>query len=239
MNNIPLWQTLKNTTGTHLFSYPESSRIDVYQLFEHHPQKILDIGCATGVVGRSLKERYNSSWVWGCELNTDSAKTAASRIDYVTTNPIQESSLHDVTLLKEVDTILLLDVLEHMYNPWGELQYLNKHISPSTQLIVSIPNIAHVSIMQNLANGVWEYRSLGIMDITHIRFFTLQQMQKMFIETGYNIEKSVRLSGNTPQKIERFPVVLDMGSMKLTVKDEEQWDSLFTIQYGFRLRKIN
>jgi 2-polyprenyl-3-methyl-5-hydroxy-6-metoxy-1,4-benzoquinol methylase len=169
-------------------------------------------------------------------LNEQAAKIAASRLDHVSTLPRAQWSQDELARVRSLDTVLLLDVLEHMYNPWGELEFLAKHLPADAQVIVSIPNIRHVSILESLARGAFPYAPTGILDITHIRFFTPAGMEQMFNETGFEVEQTWILTMSQTTKIERFPAQVSAGKLTLTVESEQEWDQLNAVQFGFRLR---
>jgi 2-polyprenyl-3-methyl-5-hydroxy-6-metoxy-1,4-benzoquinol methylase len=237
--HLAAWHALNKIDGVQSFSYPESARLDVYQLFAAQPGRILDVGCSSGAVGATLKTNFPGAWVWGCELDVHAAQIAESRLDRINVNDPREWSAEDLSLLKSVDTILFLDVLEHMSNPWGLLQFFCNHISPETQLIISLPNVAYALVLKELANGFWNYASSGIFDVTHLRFFTLYEMQRMFYQTGFRIEEQVSLLSATANNVGDYPLFLEMGNIRITVQDEAHLQSLMTMQFGFRVRKAS
>jgi 2-polyprenyl-3-methyl-5-hydroxy-6-metoxy-1,4-benzoquinol methylase len=233
------WHALNKVDGVQSFVYPESARPDIYPLFAAQPGRILDVGCSSGAVGASLKTNFPGAWVWGCELDVNAAQIAEPRLDFINVNDPREWSAEELSLLKSVDTILFLDVLEHMSNPWGLLQFFSNHISSETQLIISLPNVAYAMVLKELADGFWNYASSGILDVTHLRFFTLYEMKRMFYQTGFRIEEQLSLSSATANITGDYPLHLDMGNIRITVQNEAHLRSLMTIQYGFRLRKAS
>jgi 2-polyprenyl-3-methyl-5-hydroxy-6-metoxy-1,4-benzoquinol methylase len=232
----PAWRLLGEQTGVQQLDYGEIARPTVQYLFGHAPRRLLDVGCASGAVGAGLKQANPALWVWGCELNERSAQVAASRLDHVTTKPRAEWDAADLERVRTVDTVLLLDVLEHMYNPWAELEFLSQQLAPDAQVIVSLPNIGHISVMESLANGDFRYQPLGILDVTHVRFFTFNEMHAMFEQTGFRVEGTWVLTRSPNVEIERFPAQVAAGNLTLTVADADEWERLNTIQFGFRLK---
>jgi 2-polyprenyl-3-methyl-5-hydroxy-6-metoxy-1,4-benzoquinol methylase len=230
------WRLLGIEPGVQEAPYADVARPGVQQLFRHEPRRLLDMGCASGAVGAGLKQSIRGLWVWGCELNEQAAKMAATRLDRVTTLPRAQWSEDDLARVRSLDTVLLLDVLEHMYNPWGELEFLASRLPADAQVIVSMPNIRHISILEALARGAFPYAPTGILDITHIRFFTPAGMEQMFNETGFEIEQTWILTVSQTAKIERFPAQVAVGKLALTVDSEQEWDQLNAVQFGFRLR---
>ena len=230
----PVWRTLEDTGVNKLQNYSDIERRDVHKMFSHQPKIVLDIGCSRGAVGRAIKDVYGTdTYVWGIELNRDAATIAEQRLDKVSTQPIEQLTDTDLDLLTKVDTVLLLDVLEHMYNPWGALKFLSKYLTPKAQVIVSLPNVMNVGILRDLLKGYWRYSEAGLLDVTHIRFFTPYEMNKMFYETGFRVDERqfVILDelAKTPQS------KLSLGSAVLDIESREQWDSLNAVQIYSRL----
>jgi hypothetical protein len=182
-----------------------------------------------------MKRSMPGLWVWGCELNARAAQVAATRLDHVTTVPREQWSAADRERVASVDTVLLLDVLEHMYNPWAELEFLSANLPPDAQVIVSLPNIGYLWVIEALSRGEFQYLPAGVLDVTHIRFFTLDTMREMFEQTGFEVE-AIGVLGGSDAKVERFPAPVACGKVQLTVESTEEWMQLNATQFGFRLR---
>ena len=86
-----------------------------------------------------------------------------------------------------LDAVVLADVLEHMYNPWDVMVKIHRYLSPQGQVLLSVPNVRNLALMDDLAKGNWTYAKEGLLDITHIRFFTLRELLKFCQETGYKV----------------------------------------------------
>jgi 2-polyprenyl-3-methyl-5-hydroxy-6-metoxy-1,4-benzoquinol methylase len=232
---VAAWRLLGAQTGVQELEYGDIARPGVRHLFTREARRVLDIGCASGAVGAGLKQSIPGLWVWGCELNERAAQVAATRLDHVTTVPRERWGAADLALLGSVDTVLLLDVLEHMYNPWAELEFLAQRLPADAQVIVSLPNVGHRSVLESLAEGSFPYGASGILDITHVRFFTVDGMHALFEETGFRIDATWVLNTSPGVRPAQFPALLDAGKLKLTVDDAAEWDRLHTIQFGFSL----
>lgn len=231
-----VWQGLSDSDGVQLEAYPDVPRREVQPFFRQAPGRVLDIGCGTGATGEWLKQTYPGTWVWGCEPNPWTSARALDRLDRVTADPYEEWTSSELSLLPGVDTVLLLDVLEHMYNPWAQLKFLADHLRPDAQVIVSLPNVGHISVLASLAEGKFKYLKAGILDVTHIRFFTLAEMHDMFEQTGFKVEVQGYISSTASlHTLEEFPATVDCGKVILKVGSEQEWDLLNAIQFGFRL----
>ncbi len=222
--------------------YAAIPRNDVRVVFAHEPKRVMDVGCARGHVGAALKIDYNA-YVWGIELNSLAAQIAGKQLDKVSTYPIEQFTEQDIKLLKTMDTILLLDVLEHMYNPWQALAFLSEHVAESAQIIMSIPNVGHGGIMRDLAAGHWQYKNQGLLDVTHIRFFTTFEIEKMLSETGFRPEIwSFNMGGlNVPAPVNvdepsAYPFWLDLGDVQVKIKNHIHWMAINAVQCVIRAR---
>ena len=147
----------------------------------------LDVGCSTGYFAKLLSQKgYKVS---GVEINEDSAKKAeqfCSRVVIADLDKVLISSLFDSGTF---DLIVYGDVLEHLKNPWLVLQESRKLLNENGYIVASIPNIAHGAICLSLLNGQFNYSSYGLLDNSHIRFFTKDSIISLFEKSGYRIEE--------------------------------------------------
>lgn len=148
--------------------------------------RVLDVGCATGYIGRELRKK--SCTVIGVE--NDAAAAKAARRYYT---KVLEGDLELPTSLRlpthAFDVVLCLDVIEHLTHRADLLRAIRRWLKTDGVLILSTPNIAHVSIRWQLLRGSFAYTSWGILDKSHIHFFTKQSLTKLLEETGYTVEK--------------------------------------------------
>lgn len=235
----PAWKSLQEQAGTQSgIPYAGQARPEIDVMLMRSPQRILDVGCSTGAVGERLKHQYPQVFVWGVEIGA-AADEAERRLDRVSRIPPTEFGAEEIALLSSVDTVLMLDVLEHMYDPWKALAFLANHLAQGAQMIVSLPNAGHANVICDLADGYWHYQDSGLLDVTHIRFFTLFEMRKMFYETGFRILKThfpvdycVDPGRYPPQS---FPAWVDFGGVKLIAQNHEHFLSLNSRQIFFSL----
>lgn len=167
-------------------------RDDVIRFIEE-PQnnrfKALEIGCACGATLLKIKNRFKHSSVFGIEIN-ESAAEIAKTVAQVTSSDIEKENL---SYEKNIfDYIILADLLEHLRDPWNILKNISQYLSPGGKVILSIPNVMHFSVISNLLNGRWGYSDAGIMDRTHLRFFTLFEANMMIYKAGLSMYKYQR-----------------------------------------------
>ena len=187
--NIKQEYFMKKTEPIEKFSkrisnYYENPRPDIQQLINKSSKKILDVGCGSGSMAFELKNNLSAE-VWGIELDNEAAGIAASRINYVICDKIENA----LVKLPEnyFDTIIFADVLEHLIDPQIVLELIKENLSPGGEVIASIPNIRYWPVVRQLIEGHWTYQDSGIMDFTHLRFFTLESIIEMFENAGYMI----------------------------------------------------
>lgn len=186
----------ENAEWLHL-NYYTHTRPEIQKLVRPHARRILDVGCAEGIVGYHLKQRLGAE-VWGVESVVCVAKKAASRLDRVISASIEDSikQLPD----RYFDTIICADVLEHLVNPWQVLTDLAAKLTADGEIVASIPNVRHWQVIRGLLEGSWRYEDAGILDRTHLRFFTKNDAIRLFESTGYEIVNGEAISyeGDTP-----------------------------------------
>lgn len=226
-------------------NYFDHVRTDLINMIQTPPTKVLEIGCSMGGTLEGIKILYPNAYTIGIEAHPPAAKIARQKMDQLFACPFEDIDLalhRDV--FSNIDLVILGDILEHLYNPWQLLEQLHAMLTPTARLIVSIPNIRNLSVLQNLLlNGEFPYSHSGILDITHLRFFTLKEMQQMFTETGYEIiytrralDVNVNLTG-----FEQLPdyATFDIDTPALTLKNISVADAkeFQTLQFLFILQR--
>jgi 2-polyprenyl-3-methyl-5-hydroxy-6-metoxy-1,4-benzoquinol methylase len=159
-------------------------------------RRILDVGCATGATGAALKARDPAVHVTGLEIDPEMGETARKRLDSVIVGDVSEPALLNELGPEPYDCILCGDVLEHLRNPWRVLRELVQLTAHEAYVVVSLPNVAHLSTFAALLRGTWPYRPRGIHDRTHLRFFARRNVETLFAQAGLRIlrlERNYRL----------------------------------------------
>ncbi len=150
-------------------------------------KNVLDIGCSSGYVGKALKEEFKCK-VTGIEINPKDAKLAKKHYEQVIITDVEKESWENKLKFKKFDVIILADILEHLKDPKSVLIRLKKLLKNDGYLLISIPNIAHVSIRLELLQGSFQYEKTGILDSTHLHYYTKNSFIKML--------KSIKLVPN-------------------------------------------
>lgn len=165
--------------------YYSNIRNDIVELIDQPKTEkitVLEIGCGCGATLLQIKNKYKGAELYGVELNegaADIAKTVAA----ITVQDIEAAKLNFEE--KYFDYILYCDVLEHLNDPLTILKNTGKYLKPEGKVLASIPNVMHYSVIRNLLNGFWTYQDSGILDRTHRRFFTLNDINTLFRDAGY------------------------------------------------------
>jgi 2-polyprenyl-3-methyl-5-hydroxy-6-metoxy-1,4-benzoquinol methylase len=158
-------------------------RKDIAPLLPRGAGRVLEVGCGGGGTLAWLKESGHAEWTAGIELSPEAAQVARTRVDQVYCGDLNEF-LGDFPA-GSLDLILCLDVLEHLVDPWAVMARLQALLRPGGKLIASLPNVRHRSVvLPLLLHGKWEYREAGIMDRTHLRFFSRQGIAAMLRQAG-------------------------------------------------------
>lgn len=164
--------------------YYEFVRKDIAKLLPDYCKNVLEVGCGGGGTLAWLKNIGRAGHISGIEINPEAANIASSRLDMVYQGDA-DLILGDIDS-ESLDLVLCLDVLEHLVDPWQTLIRIYKLIRPGGQLIVSLPNVRHYSVVLPLLfKGQWKYTQAGIMDQTHLRFFSRDSALEMLQTAGF------------------------------------------------------
>ncbi len=147
-------------------------------------KRILELGCADGYISRHLTER-------GCRVTAIEIDAQAAQLAQQWCEKVLNHDLNDAGWIQQVegafDTILCGDVLEHLVQPEFTLRHLHQFLAPGGRVIICLPNIAHVRTRIMLLRGQFRYEPTGIMDATHLRFYTHDSARDMIERCGYRI----------------------------------------------------
>ena len=204
--------------------------LDAYPGFQG--QRILDVGCGSGGLGGALQAMGNACY--GNTLSPKEAEAAKSRLTQVI--------VADLDAMRELpfpenffDVVIFADVLEHLKDPKHLLKLMRPHLKSGGLVIASIPNVANIVVRLNLLRGRFEYGELGILDNTHLRFFTLGTAKDLLTSTGYWIQdvKFTDWNWNFPGWIQWILKTLDY-EWEIRQRLTRWWPGLFSTQFVLR-----
>ncbi len=164
-----------------LHNYDDCERREVVPFIPPGAKRILDVGCARGGFGALLTDRE----VYGVEPNPEAATVAAKRYRHV-----YRGVFPDVVPEGEVfDCTIFNDVLEHLVDPYAAVRDCRDYLAMDGHVVASIPNMRYVQVLKRLLfNADWTYTDVGVLDRTHLRWFTHKTMRSLFEENGFTVE---------------------------------------------------
>ncbi|MCB1621125.1 MAG: class I SAM-dependent methyltransferase [Thiothrix sp.] len=160
------------------------------QIVSRIPQyaQVLELGCASGEMSRLMKENCQAH-IFGVEKDPQTAWQAQRYCDYVFTEDLDDPHSLDALQFEKFDVITLVDVLEHLKEPQALLERLKPFLMPESVVLLSVPNVAHASVRLELLTGDFHYEDAGILDSTHLKFFTLSTLKALIERSGFVINE--------------------------------------------------
>jgi 2-polyprenyl-3-methyl-5-hydroxy-6-metoxy-1,4-benzoquinol methylase len=228
-------------------NYYTHARTDLLPFLEPIAGKtVLDVGCGAGELGKRLKE-LGCGAVYGVEYAEEPAQKASQHYDKVFMTPIEQVDLTPFTGF--FDYVICADVIEHLADPWDVLSKLRATLKDTGAVVASIPNVRHRFVIADLLKGSFDYRGAGILDKTHLRFFTFDSIVHLFKECGLIIDQ---IEPNNTTDAEKFipiwkksqipelmqKLILFFSGMEYHFRDDELVD-FFTVQYLLRAHKAS
>jgi len=167
------------------FSYFQNKRPEMLTYIPDTSNTILDVGCGCGDFGELVKVALSSE-VWGVEINTHAIEIASQKLDRV----ICGDFTNDLGLPeRKFDCIIFNDVLEHMIDPFTSLSNAKKFLKHGGVIVASIPNVRYFpNIWELVVKKDWQYSEWGILDRTHLRFFTYRSILSTLDSLGYSVQ---------------------------------------------------
>ena len=189
--------------------------------------KVLDIGCASGYLGEYLVKEKGCE-IWGIEPDAQSCDEAAGKGFKKIINKSVEDALSEI-VNEKFDYILAGDIFEHLADPAEMLTQLGDYMD-NGKLVLSLPNVAHYSVRFKLLSGNWDMADTGILDKTHLHFYTLKTARKLLEKCGWEIE-AMRPRGDLERWFRKIGLE-KIGKFLLFL-----WPEFFAVQFIFKLKK--
>ena len=163
------------------------SHSKIVQLIPRYAQ-VLELGCSQGAMSRLMKEQCEAR-IFGVEKDTQAAWQAQRYCDYVFTEDLDDPHCLDALQFEKFDVITIVDVLEHLRYPQQLLERLKPFMMDESVILLSVPNVAHTSVRLELLTGDFRYEEAGILDDTHLKFFTLNSLKALIERSGFVINE--------------------------------------------------
>jgi SAM-dependent methyltransferase len=179
------------------------ARLDLLDRISPDAKSILEFGCGEAPLGAALKQRQRCRVV-GIEVDSKAAAMARKRIDDVYCGDAREI----INIIGEkFDWMIGGDIVEHLEEPWSFLSELRRISAPGGRLLLSLPNLANASIINDLLHGRFDYVYMGLTCVGHVRFFTRRTIEEMLAIAGWRVES-----------IEAQPMILSPSADELINK---------------------
>lgn len=157
-------------------------------------REVLDVGCSDGGLGAKMKDF--GIRVSGMEAYPEAAAKASRKLDHVLLGDIEHVDMPYTP--GQFDAVVFGDVLEHLVNPWTALAKVRPYLRRGGTVLASVPNVGHISVVAPLLGGRFTYTDSGLLDKTHLRFFTLDELLRLFTDTGYEVQEVERVMVGFP-----------------------------------------
>jgi len=176
--------------------YRSAERSDMAAYIPPKARRVLEVGCGEGGFGALLKNGMGIR-VWGVEVDAVAARAASRRLDRVL--PGTFDGVRRQLPSRRFDAVVFNDVLEHMEDPGKALRETVRLLSPGGVVVASVPNVLHLSVLKRLLwDRDWRYEAHGVLDATHLRFFTRRSLVRLFEGCGYKVLRLEGLNASRP-----------------------------------------
>jgi 2-polyprenyl-3-methyl-5-hydroxy-6-metoxy-1,4-benzoquinol methylase len=204
----------EHTTPYHIEEIEKLDRNNSHKIildFIEDSNLVLDVGCSTGFLGKYLKS-LNIRAV-GVEIDPLAAEIANPYYEKMIVGDVTSPEVLNQLEENSFQTIVLGDIIEHLNDPWRFVKEISTKLADSGNLIISIPNLGHSSVIASLLSGTFQYRKEGLLDRTHYRFFGIQSLLSLVIDAGLTPEELKRVtydvfSTEIPVEIGKLPAGL-------------------------------
>lgn len=160
---------------------------DLIDVLPLSAKRVIDVGCGVGEIAKEYHVRGAPEYYLGIEIVPEDAEVAKKHCSQVWVGNIEEFDKDTWDQLANFDLWVFGDVLEHLYDPWQILKKVRTVLPGHGSIACCIPNVQHWSLQARLSIGDWRYAEKGLLDRTHIRFFTRQTILEMLVDAGFEI----------------------------------------------------
>lgn len=155
--------------------------IDLIARFARRGGRLLDLGASTGQLGAAVRSHFARSF--GFEYEVACIQSLRSSFDTAMICDLEKLK----QLPSQLDAIVLADVLEHLRDATSILRLVHQSLAPGGRAFISVPNIANITVRIGLLLGIFEYRDRGILDNTHLRFYTMRTIRREIEGAGFRV----------------------------------------------------
>jgi 2-polyprenyl-3-methyl-5-hydroxy-6-metoxy-1,4-benzoquinol methylase len=217
----------------HDLSYYSHARPEILALVPGSARYVLDVGCGAGRLGEAVKARQGAEVV-GIELDGVAAGAAKGRLDRVIVGDVER--IEPDFEPGAFDCVVCGDVLEHLEDPGAFLRRARGWLQPDGFLVASVPNVRHHQVVAGLLEGNWTYESAGLLDETHLGFFTRRDAIGLLEGAGYRVERAwiVPGPGHDEWMAAGSPGEVRVGRLHIAGLPPEEAEEFYAYQFLFR-----
>lgn len=206
---------------------------DLLALMPATATKVLEVGCSTGALAQAFKTTHADSDYWGIEFDPKAAEIARRHCSQVMALDVEGMSDKELAELSSRNCWVFGDVLEHLRDPWRLLARIRQVMPADGCIVASVPNAQHWSLQAKLSVGDFRYTDGGLMDRTHLRWFTRVTLLEMFQNAGFRIDAGKPRIFNEPGREKALPAIRLMAEA-LGVSPEQAVADALPLQYVVR-----
>lgn len=215
--------------------YPDAPNTDLLDRIPLDARVVLDVGCGAGALGAAYRRLNPRARVLGIEQDRNAARRAAERLDAVANADVEQAPL-PFSLTAGLDCIVYGDVLEHLKDPFALLRRHAEALSDSGTMVICVPNVEHWSFVAHLLRGTWDYEDTGLLDRTHLRWFSLESMKRGLEGLGL-VPCDVHPRVFEPERAQRFVTALAPSLRTLGIDPQAYANRAAPLQYVWRVRR--
>ncbi len=196
---------------------------------------VLDVGCATGALGAAYRQYNPRALLLGIDRDPDAVAIAATRLDQVAVADVETDPL-PFPLTHGIDCIVYGDVLEHLAAPWDTLRRHLDALGEDGTMLICVPNVEHWSFAAKLLDGTWDYQPNGLLDATHLRWFSLDSMRRVLLDLGLAL-CDVHPRIFNPERARAFVTAIAPSLRAMGAEPQDYLNRASPLQYVWRARK--
>jgi len=187
-------------------------REDVLAHLPSRVQDVLEIGCGRGLTGKFIQDRCGCR-VTGIELNPVVAQAAAARLARVIVGDVLR-----VEIPGSYDAVVATELFEHLSDPERFLARMRSVLRPGGRIVLSVPNVGHYSVVEDLLAGRWDYLPIGLLCYTHLRFFTRSTLEDWIVRAGFSSWEIIPQTTELPERFRELPSSFEVDLESLRTK---------------------
>ena len=216
-------------------AYPDQANHDLLERIPLAADVVLDVGCNTGALGAAYRRLNPRALLLGIEKDPAAAELAARRLDRVAAVDVEQDPM-PFTLDRPIDCIVYGDVVEHLRDPWAVIRRHAEALSDDGTMLICVPNMQHWSFAERLLRGTWKYEPNGLLDETHLRWFSLEMLREGLEAVGL-IPHDVAPRVFDAAKAHEFADLIAPALTKLGVDPAVYAQRAAPLQYVWRVLK--